>query len=378
MITSLHTRTIRAAAALAAGAMLFVPLAAGAVTASELRTQIASLQAQLQQLQDQLSQLEANGGGSSSGLGNVSVCPSLTRTLSIGISGNDVSSLQQYLTQTGDYTYGQVTGYYGPVTEAAVQRWQSRNGVVSYGTPSTTGYGLVGPQTRAAIMATCAGGSSSGSGTTSQTGAVGGTLNVTPTYGEAPLAVTFQTTINTTLVCNAPSYQLNFGDGTGAVNIAVPSGSCSRYQQSFTHTYQNPGTYTVTLGANGHQTTSTITVTPASNTNADGSNSSGNGNTSYSTSFSVDAGASGNPKQLQVNFQVQGSSCTSYVLDWGDGTTPVSAEGTNYNVCTQDVANKQFQHTYQNAGFYTITLKLGHAPISQLSTVATANVSITQ
>ncbi len=79
--------------------------------------------------------------------------PVLTRTLSLGSQGEDVSDLQRFLTKTGDYTYGEVTGYFGAATEAAVQRYQARNNILSSGTPDTTGYGAVGPNTRTHIMA---------------------------------------------------------------------------------------------------------------------------------------------------------------------------------------------------------------------------------
>jgi peptidoglycan hydrolase-like protein with peptidoglycan-binding domain len=81
-----------------------------------------------------------------------SSCISLSYNHYLGRSDSEtngeVSKLQNYLKQTGDYSYPEITGYYGPSTQSAVQSWQSRNGVVSSGTPDSTGYGLVGPQTR--------------------------------------------------------------------------------------------------------------------------------------------------------------------------------------------------------------------------------------
>lgn len=105
---------------------------------------IASLLAQVQQLQTILASL--TGGGSS-----VSA-PTLSRNLSAGSRGEDVSSLQRFLSGTGDYTYKEITGYYGPVTTVAVQSYQARNGIVTSGTSASTGYGVVGPRTRARMM----------------------------------------------------------------------------------------------------------------------------------------------------------------------------------------------------------------------------------
>ena len=72
----------------------------------------------------------------------------LQRNLYLGTKGEDVAELQNYLRKLGFYTYPEITGYYGPATQQAVQRFQcSKMGICS-GTPWTTGYGVVGPATR--------------------------------------------------------------------------------------------------------------------------------------------------------------------------------------------------------------------------------------
>lgn len=80
-------------------------------------------------------------------------CLQISRNLYMGVddasTAGEVTKLQQFLKNTGDYDYPKVTGYFGPATEAAVQRWQKRMGVVSSGSPDTNGFGLVGPMTRA-------------------------------------------------------------------------------------------------------------------------------------------------------------------------------------------------------------------------------------
>ena len=72
---------------------------------------------------------------------------SITQDLSLGSSGPEVTLLQQILTKDNDYT-GPVTGYYGNLTEQGVEAFQAKYGIISYGTPDTTGYGAVGPRTR--------------------------------------------------------------------------------------------------------------------------------------------------------------------------------------------------------------------------------------
>ena len=63
-------------------------------------------------------------------------------------TNGEVSKLQQFLG-------GRVTGYFGPLTLQLVQSWQTTHGVVSSGSPDTTGYGYAGPKTRTAMS--CAG-----------------------------------------------------------------------------------------------------------------------------------------------------------------------------------------------------------------------------
>lgn len=71
-------------------------------------------------------------------------------------TGGSVSPLQKFLKNTGDFTYPEITGYFGTATESALQRYQARAGIVSSGTPASTGYGVAGPRTRARIQAdTC-------------------------------------------------------------------------------------------------------------------------------------------------------------------------------------------------------------------------------
>ncbi len=87
----------------------------------------------------------------------------ITSTLDLGASGSQVTELQTYLaTDTNIYPAGLVTGYFGPLTQAAVQRFQAAQGIVSSGSPSTTGYGRVGPTTMARINALNGGGQANG------------------------------------------------------------------------------------------------------------------------------------------------------------------------------------------------------------------------
>ena len=71
----------------------------------------------------------------------------LTRNLHFGSRGADVSKLQRYLKEKG-YYYGNIVGYYGPLTRKAVQRYQCVKLGLCSGSEKSNGYGMVGPMTR--------------------------------------------------------------------------------------------------------------------------------------------------------------------------------------------------------------------------------------
>ena len=69
--------------------------------------------------------------------------------LTFGSRGVDVTALQNYLKSFKDlYPEGLVTGYFGPATLRAVQRFQVKYGLAKKG---DAGYGVVGPKTRAKL-----------------------------------------------------------------------------------------------------------------------------------------------------------------------------------------------------------------------------------
>jgi hypothetical protein len=73
----------------------------------------------------------------------------VTGPFSIGMKSEQVKILQQMLAVDPTiYLEGLITGYYGPLTQLAVQRFQCQYNIVCSGTPETTGYGMVGPVTK--------------------------------------------------------------------------------------------------------------------------------------------------------------------------------------------------------------------------------------
>lgn len=234
-------------------ASLLLPVLASAATAADLQAQAQALLDQVNKLQQQI-----GGGGSGPSSSGGGGCLAISRTLKKGSSGADVTALQQFLAQDPSiYPEGTVSGYYGALTQAAVQRWQAANGIVSSGSPSTTGYGVVGPKTLAAMGGSCGGGSSAGP-------TVGGYIQVTPISGNASLNVTVQAVVNTVSSCSAATYSLDFGDGSQVQHIPVAANTCQSVTQTYSHVYQYAGTYQIKLAAGTHETSATVTVYGAS------------------------------------------------------------------------------------------------------------------
>ena len=135
-------------------ALMMVPGMAQGQTVEELQDQIADLLAQITLLQAQVTALT----GGTPGVGVPAACTGITFTvdLSQGSTGNDVKCLQALLntdpvTQlgtTGAGSPGSETTYFGPLTHAAVVKFQDQHAaeiLTPIGLTSGTGY--VGPAT---------------------------------------------------------------------------------------------------------------------------------------------------------------------------------------------------------------------------------------
>lgn len=152
-------RTKRYAIGVLAALLVMVPIGAHAATPEELKAQIASLLQQITALQQQLASLTASSGvtatSSSQPVGAAISCPDISRPLFRGLRGEDVSGLQRFLVEQKVLGAEDATGFYGPITEQAVQRWQQSQGVVTSGDAGTTGFGVVGAKTRELIRRAC-------------------------------------------------------------------------------------------------------------------------------------------------------------------------------------------------------------------------------
>lgn len=138
--------------------------AAGAVTSNnaaliaQLQTTLNSLIAQLKAVvKDMIAQGKYVSPAlmafapSTSAASSQPVTVKITRVWALGQTGDEVKTIQMLLAKDATiYPEGKITGYFGPATQAAVQKFQEKYGIAKAG---NTGYGLVGPATRAKLNA---------------------------------------------------------------------------------------------------------------------------------------------------------------------------------------------------------------------------------
>ncbi len=329
------------------------PLSANASTNVNTNASAVDLAAQTQALLQQVTalqaQLGAQTGGTVVGGASTGACPLVSRALRRGSSGDDVTRLQQFLAaDVSVYPEAQVTGYYGALTEAAVKRWQAKFNIVSSGTPESTGYGVVGPRTAAAMALQCGQAGTSGGTNQVTSPTVGGFIEVTPVSGNAPLLVSVKASVNTVNSCAGGSYSLEWGDGTIPQSITVPAGNCGQIQQTYTHTYFYGGTYIIRLAAGGHSSTATVVVS--------GQSAPVQSNLPPQT-FTASPTSGTAPLTVTFSGTVTGANvgwcqagCTD-TITFGDGTTGSVA----LPVATNGVSAYSLQHVYAGAGTYTAT-----------------------
>ena len=171
----------------AALVLSFLPLTAFAQSTDA--SSLSALLSEIAALEQQLS--SASGSASTSASVSTAAvsaqpgtsggsCPVLQRTLSLGSGGSDVTALQGFLV-AGGFLHATATGYFGTLTQAAVSQWQEQNGVVSGGDATSTGLGVVGPKTRAAMANACGTGQSA-----TQSSAKAQCLSVSPPQTDCP------------------------------------------------------------------------------------------------------------------------------------------------------------------------------------------------
>jgi len=110
----------------------------------ELMARIAEIQAQIAEIRARIAAI----------LGKEVSCQKFNQNLSFGMENEQIRCLQELLKKQGKeiYPQGLVTGYFGPLTQAAVIRFQERFAEeILYPLDLTSGTGFVGQMTRAKL-----------------------------------------------------------------------------------------------------------------------------------------------------------------------------------------------------------------------------------
>jgi peptidoglycan hydrolase-like protein with peptidoglycan-binding domain len=126
-----------------------------ATTIAELQAQLKVLMAQLASMQTGTSTAAPLLSTGSAQANGAAACPNLSRNLTRGSRDTDVTQLQQFLVSQKLLATDAATGLFGPLTEAAVKKFQCKTMNLCAGSPASNGYGAVGARTRVAITASC-------------------------------------------------------------------------------------------------------------------------------------------------------------------------------------------------------------------------------
>src|SRR3989344_4371189 len=101
---------------------------------------ILQLQQQVKALQEQLLKLQAEVSSTKTELEAVKTELKFTKILRLGVRNDEVRQLQEFLKQKFPEIYtGPITGYFGPLTESAIRKFQEKNSIDTVG--------IVGPKT---------------------------------------------------------------------------------------------------------------------------------------------------------------------------------------------------------------------------------------
>ncbi len=235
------------------------------LSSTEVLTRLKALLEQLNALKAQLAALKAKVGGGDTnpstndpgtrndGTHDGANCRALLNLGNFhkGMSGSGVRTIQKFLVEEGEMTSDNATGYFGILTEQALQRWQSNHGVVASGTASTTGYGVFGARTRSAMARFCE----------NHDGDQVSTFRLSPSFGKAPLTVEIAGVPASVLKkINECKYSVGFngasgngltidwGDGHESPDPATGSNrNTSCVNDVKKHKYTKPGVYSVKI-----------------------------------------------------------------------------------------------------------------------------------
>ncbi|MDB5204638.1 MAG: Cell wall lytic [Candidatus Taylorbacteria bacterium] len=282
-------------------------------------------------------------------------CVQISKNLSLGLSGNEVTKLQLYLSQTGYFSVAP-SGYFGQVTMGAVRNFQRDHGI--------TILGSVGPLTRAEIARVSCG---------TVTALTPHIDSITPTKGSSGTVVTILGSgfansniikfgsggINTSMV-TANGTQITFTIPKFIGNYCAPNMFCSMLARQV-----SPGDYDVSIKNDDTPESNSKIFTVTSDTS--------NGPQIIGTDApnGLKVGQSGS---WTIHMAAQAIGTYNYSVVWGDEVyNPSAAAATQSSTQFQSTT---FTHAYSSPGTYTprfVVTNSGGASASVTSTVVVTN-----
>ena len=284
------------------------------------------------------------------------ICSVLYRNLSQGTRGDDVASLQEFLSSEG-YLSAQATGYFGPMTAQAVAKWQASQGVSAVGS--------FGPMSRERMKAWCGGG----------VGPVACTKEYMPVCGSKPIVCIttpcnpIQQTYSNRCAMNADGATL-LHEGQCRDTSGNPENdlrckawydgcnSCSR------ETPNSPAMCTLRACTPESMTKPYCTAWFDSTGNKPPVISSFSGPTSLTVN---EAGT------WTISASDPENGTLSYNVRWGDENTYAPAMSLS-GAERAFVQTTTFTHTYANAGVYTVTITVSDSAGKEAKTSSTVTV----
>lgn len=289
-------------------------------------------------------------------------CPEYRNLLFWGVTdaqtNGEVSRLQTYLKQYAGYS-GKISGTFDEDTELAVRRLQKQQNLVRPGLSCQTGYGVVETKTRKFLNEN---------------------QDCTP--------IIPRKTVSCFGVDSCPFIQRALTKGSADTEGVV--GSVSMLQCFL----RSQGVYTGPVnGSFGYSTQLSLMNWQKSR----GLFKSGSVNDEtreaisrcaeqvaqplsqeQAEEFSLHVSPASGPAPLTVkaSFALNGSTCTSYEVDWGDGTPSENYDAGRPATCSPKPVTFSVSHVYATPNVYTISVKHGQDALSRLHVTNQAQVTV--
>jgi peptidoglycan hydrolase-like protein with peptidoglycan-binding domain len=250
-----------------------------------------------------------------------------------------------------------VDGIYAEELEQAVRRLQKKNNLVTPGLCCKTGFGLVEEKTRAYLNKN---------------------LSCEPYKPRAQLSCRNVSCPNISQELARGKYdpegvlgevgQLQcFLAGQGILAPVLVTGAFGPSTERALLSYQAKNGIAQT-GTVNNQTRATIAKC--------GKATAGAQSKSQKYSFYIKPASGDAPLEIALSFALNGTNCSSYSVDWGDGTAPLAHDAGRPATCAQQPVTLFEKHTYVKAGSYTVTLKHGQDTLGRIPVVNQTQITV--